>query len=95
MRHVIKFDSSSWKFDKKDMMANYFRLIDARRRLMDLLKYRGYVYLNQVYETLGVRWYPSEHNVLFTRENENEESPMEFGIEMHNDERYIEVVLYY
>lgn len=28
----------------------------------DLLVSRGYIYLNQIYETLGVKWDPNEEN---------------------------------
>lgn len=28
----------------------------------DLIQYRGYIYLNQIYEMLGVRWDPKNEN---------------------------------
>lgn len=30
--------------------------------IRDLVKYRGYIYLNQIYEILGVKWEPRYEN---------------------------------
>ena len=34
--------------------------------LNDLLKYRGYLYLNQIYENLMVKWDPKKENTCWT-----------------------------
>lgn len=33
--------------------------------LHDLFEHRGYLYLNQVYETLGVEWNPDDNNIYW------------------------------
>lgn len=35
----------------------------------DLLRYRGYVYLNQIYEFLGIAWDPRCDNVCYIHED--------------------------
>lgn len=36
--------------------------------LNDLLMHRGYLYLNDVYEALGVQWDPDDENVCYRAE---------------------------
>lgn len=35
--------------------------------LKEILKTRGYIYLNQVYEALGARWNPDDDNVCYQK----------------------------
>lgn len=36
------------------------------RYIMDIMDARRYVYLNQIYETLGIPWNPNKQNPVFT-----------------------------
>lgn len=36
--------------------------------LNDRLKYRGYLYLNQIYENFGVKWDPKKENTCWTND---------------------------
>lgn len=66
MKHVINFDAyTSYNFKEKDDLMNYYFLIHECDYMMDLCRIRGYIYLNQIYETLGIKWNPSNENILF------------------------------
>ena len=67
MKHVIKFsESTSYKFDVNEYLANYYYLKNVKDFIMSRYKYRGYIYLNQIYEAFAVRWNPLKENLLFT-----------------------------
>ena len=59
MYYEIKFNQTTSVYASKDQEANlmYLRLIE--KHVNDLLKIRGYVYSNQIYEELGIRWDPT------------------------------------
>lgn len=42
------------------------------RYLEDLYKAEGYVYLNEIYEKLGVKWNPNNNNVCWTKEQDGQ-----------------------
>jgi hypothetical protein len=45
--------------------------------MQDVLKSRGYIYLNQIYEILGIAWDPKQDNHCYTQDDAN---PVEFSI---------------
>lgn len=55
-------------FDKKSIhwfdnsMLNKSYLHYNMNYVKDILKYRGYIYLNQIYEMLGLKWNPERDN---------------------------------
>lgn len=66
MKHVINFsESTSYKFDVNEDLANYYYIKSTKDFIMDAYRYRGYIYLNQIYENLGVSWNPENENLLF------------------------------
>lgn len=66
MKHVIKFsESTSYKFDVNENLANYYYIKSTKDSIRDRYRCRGYIYLNQIYENLGIKWDPSNENLLF------------------------------
>ena len=44
------------------MQYNYNFLRTQENYINDIIKYRGYIYLNQIYEILGINWHPDYEN---------------------------------
>ena len=68
MKTIIIFDERSYKWDKEPGFNRVF-LKQSFRHLEDLLKFQGYLYLNRVYEHLGMNWNPDNENICFRKEN--------------------------
>ena len=65
MLEIIRFDerASAWLND--DVINKAFLRVQANY-IKDLYSFRGYVYLNQIYETLGIEWEPERYeNVCY------------------------------
>ena len=75
MEHVIVFDKYTSVFAETDQWYNELFVKQKVVFIKDLLKFRGYVYLNQVYEMLGVKWNPEEENICYIYD---EKTPVEF-----------------
>lgn len=57
----IKFDEQNYLW-MNDYMFNK-ALIDSRiTYIYEVLRNRGYIYLNTIYETFGAGWNPYDHN---------------------------------
>ena len=54
MRDSKRFNSSSYRWDKNPEYNKIF-LISQENYFNDLLKAKGYVFLNEVYKALGIR----------------------------------------
>lgn len=65
---TIYFDSTSSEY-RKDWESNRFFLWGQMHYFKDMVKYRGYLYLNQIYENLGMTWNPNEENVCYRNPN--------------------------
>ena len=59
-------DALGWTRDKD---RNLTFLKHQADYLNIMHEYRGYTYLNQIYEHLGVTWNPDNENVCYTKEN--------------------------
>ena len=55
-------ESEDWKNDEG---YNVMYLKSMERYFNDFIRTRGYIYLNQIYEALGLRWDPDKENILF------------------------------
>lgn len=44
---------------------NLFFLREAERTVNTLVQERGYIYLNEIYQSLGLKWDPEKENILF------------------------------
>lgn len=64
---TIIFDETSPAFitDENYETMNYEFLETQANYLKDKCGYRGYLYLNTVYEAFGVAWNPAEENVCY------------------------------
>ena len=66
MDYKVIFDSNSLYWTK-DAGANRMYIKLQENYFNDLLKKRGYVYLNMIYEGLGLRWDCEGENPCFMR----------------------------
>lgn len=69
LRAEILFDKSSFCWTK-DLDYN---MIFIKRNVAwanDKLKYRGYIYLNEIYEAFGVEWDPLKENQVLIHTGE-------------------------
>ena len=62
----IKFGRTNPNFSDKTVWYNKMFLCHARCAFYDLCRSKGYVYLNDIYEYLGVEWNPDDENLCFT-----------------------------
>lgn len=58
----IKFDSKNYNW-KSDQECNRMFLHITEQHINDVIRARGYIYLNQIYEELGCEWNPDDRNV--------------------------------
>lgn len=63
---TITFDKKSRYWSEVPEVNSYY-LMAQDTYLTDLFKNRGYIYLNEVYEILGVVWNPRKNNVCWIR----------------------------
>ena len=64
MEHFIIFDKENVNWEN-DEGHNLMFLRTAENHLKDLLNSRGYVYTNQIYEVLGIKWDPRNENQVW------------------------------
>ena len=60
---IFDDDSVGWTSDV-DLNLEFLKL--QAEYINDTLKYRGYVYLNQIYEQFGAKWNPELVNSCYT-----------------------------
>jgi len=65
---TIYFDSTSSEW-RKNWESNRLFLWAAMHYFKDMVKYRGYLYLNQIYEYIGMTWNPNDENVCYRNPN--------------------------
>lgn len=65
---TIIFDERSAKWYKHPDLNETF-LVKQSDNLIDECEYRGYVYLNRVYEAFGIEWNPDDENICYRRDN--------------------------
>ena len=83
MKTIIIFDEKSYKWDK-DPDFNRVCLKQGFRHLGDICRTYGYLYLNRVYEHLGLDWNPDDENICFRKAN----GPIEFDYELTEENTY-------
>ena len=69
MKTIIFSKDTSWKYDSSDQDCNFYFLKEALRTLEISFEVYGYLYLNRVYERLGINWNPNDENVVFKKED--------------------------
>lgn len=83
MTKIVIFDENSL-FWNKNMDYNQCFLMTRCEYFKDYLKYHGYIYLNRVYEDLGMEWNPDNENICFRKEN----GPVKFTYELNELNTY-------
>lgn len=63
-----------WNIDQKLVEYTFRHIFEYCK---DILKYRGYIYLNQIYEQLGAAWNPDDENICYRKDDK----PIEFDLE--------------
>lgn len=68
LRKTVVFDktASYWSPYRE---YNYAFLRGKESYINDIIRHRGYIYLNQIYEMLGVGWNPEEENYCIKNDN--------------------------
>lgn len=61
---TIVFDENSILWTKKPKLNNEY-LKAKRDFICTMFDYRGYMYLNQIYENFGIKWNPGLVNCLY------------------------------
>lgn len=85
MRSIIFDKLSSQYFDVDDLGCNSYILKNSVGWLEELFRCYGYLYLNKVYEVLGIDWNPDDENICYRKEN----GPLKITYEAEDAERYI------
>lgn len=63
--HMFNKDNWHWTKGQKFNMA----FLECQRNyIADKFKHRGYMYMNEIYETLGLEWHPEYCNPVFTKD---------------------------
>ena len=65
---TITFDETSQLWEN-DQSYNIMMLNTVERNLNDLIGHRGYIYLNQIYEYLGIKWDVKDENPCLTNDS--------------------------
>lgn len=76
---TVAFDAecTNWTDDIK---INVAFLKNAEHHLNTIIQYRGYVYLNQIYEHLGIKWNPEDENICIKNDNTDQNAFIEFKV---------------
>lgn len=69
----LSFDEGSMYWAANPEWNEKF-LVQTEKEINDFIENKGYIYLNQIYEHLGIPWDPEKENVLFKK-------PLEFDNE--------------
>lgn len=78
---IIDGQNPMWNKDRNFVEITFKHLLEYCK---DTIKYRGYIYLNQIYEALGTPWNPDDENVCY----KNDDKPIEFDFEMIGSDVY-------
>lgn len=65
MEFKFVFDENSPCYDKMNDDVNLMVVKYRAMYLCDLLKAKGYLYMNEIYEQFGVKWNPEGNNPCF------------------------------
>ena len=79
---IFNRESKTWS---KDSKYNSLFLKSITEYCKNLFSYQGYLYLNRIYECLGVVWDPDKENVCYRTMT----GGLEFKIEQVDDDIYL------
>lgn len=69
MKTIIFNKDTSWKYDSSDQDCNFYFLKGALRTLEHSFEVYGYLYLNEAYKRLFIKWNPNNENVVFKKDD--------------------------
>ena len=69
--NIIVFDERSHLFAKDDRVDEFY-LEYTREYMRNTYQLRGYVYLNEIYDHLGVAWNPHDTNTVFIKDDQHD-----------------------
>ncbi len=72
MQITIRFDKNSSKWVDENFEFNRLLVKTQHEYIKDLCKHQGYIYLNTIYELLGLKWNPDNENVCWVFERDGE-----------------------
>ena len=75
---LIEFNRDALAWTNKDDVNKHF-LKTMFTFFKDKIEHFGYLYLNDIYETLGVCWNPNEGNLCFRKEHNLEFEVVQLG----------------
>jgi len=88
MKTSFKFGRDTSYMADKNVEFNRAVVKEAEKRSNSLLKNRGYIYLNQIYELLGVKWDVEWENLCTLY---NPDKPTEFGIAHEHEDGSLDI----
>lgn len=68
---TIAFNQQTSVYAEQSNEVNLMIIRHNELYINDLLRFQGYVYLNQIYELLGVKWNPEWDNLCRTYDGHN------------------------
>ena len=78
----ITFNQNTSVYASKSKVADRMYIRMQEDYVNDLLRIRGYVYTNQIYESLGVAWDPERENLCLIYDGGNK---INFHVQSVND----------
>lgn len=79
---TFMFDAKNYNWTN-DKNCNFAFLTMTENYLNETIRHRGYVYLNQICEQLGVEWDPDEVNLCVRNDGIDRTSFIQFEISHH------------
>lgn len=72
MHITIMVDKNSSEWDEKDFEFNKLFVIAQQMYIVNRYRCQGYIYLNVIYELLGLNWNPHNENICWIYERDGE-----------------------
>lgn len=88
---TIMFDEKVYTWENNEGY-NYMLLRHVEQHINDLVRSRGYIYLNQIYETIGVNWNPEQENPCVIADNRYRIVYVEFEVFRKPNNSYLVII---
>ena len=75
---VFDHTNANWYARSEWNMALIYNIL---AHVQDILLHRGYIYLNQIYELLGIKWNPDDENPCIKYGADSTKLPIDFETE--------------
>lgn len=91
---TVMFDSTNY-FWENDRTTNMMFLRMNENYLNDIIKRKGYIYLNEICERLGMGWNPDDENPCVKYNKARGVGDLEFDVVAQPDNAVLINILYY